>query len=158
MDEVITYSEDPSVPKTLAARRFVEILQNFAPYESLIFYKKVINKTYSDLYGKIAAKSGAKDSDLLRKFLEYDISLNPFTSYPINDPIMLLFMRPFERIYDDIYLIEKSDQDMMVQRAYSFTPILPKYSYLVFEAIYTGGFACNVDKKGDLICTRQTLF
>jgi len=149
MDEVITYPEDLSILKTLTDRRFVEILQNFDPYESLIFYKKVINKTYSDLYGKIAAKSGAKDSDLLRKFLEYDISLSPFTSFPINDPILLLFMRPFERIYDDVYLIEKSDQDMMVQRAYfiysNFAEILLSGILSIreeeegFEAIYTGG-------------------
>lgn len=120
LEKLSTSSDDSSrVLTMLTAQRLVETLQNFDPLEALNFYKNSINKTFSGLYGKIATENGDKNADLLRTFLEYDISLSPFSSFPVNrDPILLLFMRPFERIYDDVYLIEESDSDMMIQRAY----------------------------------------
>jgi DNA-binding MarR family transcriptional regulator len=134
VNKISKYPEDPSwFFGTRNAREFIEILQNFEPIDALCFYKKVINKSYSDLYGKIAARNGSNDDDLLRTFLEYDISLNPFTSFPVNDPIKLLFMKPFERIYEDVYFVDKSDYDIMVKRAY--------FIYSNFAKILVSGIA-----------------
>lgn len=120
IEKVISCPNDSGRFSTMIkARRLVEILQSFDTIDALYFYKNTINKSYSVLFGKIAAEEKMNYAELLKAFLEYDIELSPFTSYPVNeDPILLLFMRPFERIYDDIYLLEKSDRDIMVKRAY----------------------------------------
>jgi hypothetical protein len=96
----------------------VEILQYFDALEALSFYKKVIGKTYSDLYWNKAKEINVEETNLIRSFLEYEIALSPFTSYPVNDPLKLLFMRPFERLYDDVYLFDSSADDTMIRRAY----------------------------------------
>ena len=98
--------------------RFIEILQWFDALEAYNFYKKVIGTDYLNRYWKKADKDNPNDAKLLRSFLEYDIALNPFTSYPVNDPIKLLFLKPFERLYNDVYLIDHSSDDILVRRAY----------------------------------------
>lgn len=119
INKIRNYPKELSVfSKTYNARDYVDVLQNFDPLEALNFYKKAINNTYPDLYGKIAVRISTKDRKLLKEFLEYDVLLSPFTSFPVNDPIKLLFRRPFERIYDDVYFTDKSDYDILVKRAY----------------------------------------
>jgi hypothetical protein len=98
--------------------RLIEILQWFDALEAYNFYKKVIGKNYLKRYCKEEGQNNANDAELLRSFLEYDIALNPFNSYPVNDPIKLLFLKPFERLYDDVYLIDHSSDDILVRRAY----------------------------------------
>jgi hypothetical protein len=49
--------------------------------------------------------------------MEYDIHLSPFTSYPINSPRDLLFLDPFRRIFDDVYLLDEVDVSKFYQRA-----------------------------------------
>lgn len=53
----------------------------------------------------------------LRKFLEIDAYLSPFTSYPVNEPEVLLFSPPFQRIYENVYLLDKTDLPILIQRA-----------------------------------------
>jgi hypothetical protein len=76
----------------------------------------------------------------MKKFVDLDIFLSPLTSYPVNDPIHLLFARPFERLYDDIYIIEEADYYKMIKRAYivyyRFSDILyPGIRYLKSEKL-----------------------
>jgi predicted transcriptional regulator len=133
MENVIASPNDSNRFFTmLKARRLVEILQSFDVLEALNFYKNTIGESFSVIFAKIAAEKGIIHAELLRSFLEYDIALNPFTSYPVaDDPILLLFMRPFERIYDDIYLLKESDRDIMIKRAY--------FIYLNFDKIILSG-------------------
>jgi hypothetical protein len=54
----------------------------------------------------------------LKEFIDYDIMLSPFTSYPVNDPAHILLRRPFERIYNDAFILNQSDFKGFIKRAY----------------------------------------
>jgi hypothetical protein len=47
-----------------------------------------------------------------------DNYLSPLTSYPANSPKSLIFSRPFQRIYDDVFLLDETDFHKFVYRAY----------------------------------------
>ena len=151
MEKVISSPNDSGRFLTmLNARRLVEILQSFDPIEALNFYKNTIDKSYSDLFRKIAAEKETNYAELLNAFLEYDIALSPFTSYPVNDdPILLLFMRPFERIYDDVYLIKESDRDVMVKRAYFIYSNFDKLLLLGIMSMRKEAKDCEAIMKGE---------
>ena len=44
--------------------------------------------------------------------------LSPYFSYPIYDPIQILLSKPFDRLYDDIYILDKYDLKLMAERIY----------------------------------------
>jgi biotin operon repressor len=119
IDRINKYPEDWSWFQTnLYAQDFVKILQHFDSLAALKFYQKVIGKTFPVLYSKRAEENNIKDYELLGQLAEYDVALSPFSSFPVSDPILLLFLRPFERIYDDVYLCEESDFETLIKRAY----------------------------------------
>lgn len=77
-------------------------------------------------------------SESLKEFVDLDIFLSPLTAYPVNNPIRLLFARPFERLYNDVYLIDESDYEKFIRRAYllysNFSEILAQgIRYLIWE-------------------------
>jgi hypothetical protein len=153
----------------------VEILQYFAPIEAINFYKSVIMTTYSNLFCKKIKNNYLDgnhlrqfididvDPELSKSFLEYDIFLSPITSYPVNDPFMLLFNRPFERLYDDVYICGESDYDIMVWRAYliysHFAEIL-KLGILVLrgETDYWEDLFGQVDTEEEYLEAKKSYF
>ena len=50
--------------------------------------------------------------------MELDLFLSPFTSFPMNFPVKLLFGRPFERLYTDFYLCDEEDINKLIHRAH----------------------------------------
>jgi DNA-binding transcriptional ArsR family regulator len=95
----------------------IGLLREFNPIEAVSFYRKVINDKYSRIFRGLHRNFFSQN---IKKYVELDIILSPFTSYPINDPIKLLFSNPFERLYDDIYLMDESDYERFIQRAFVF--------------------------------------
>lgn len=57
--------------------------------------------------------------------------LGPYFSYPIYDPIKILFSKPFDRLYEDIYILNDKDVKMMAERIYlvykNFAELLSLY-------------------------------
>lgn len=95
----------------------IDKLEDFDSLAAIEFYRKVINRTYSKLYRDSASNFSIPES--MTKFTDYDVHLSPFTSFPKNDPLDLLIDRPYERIYNDEYILCDSDYENFVKRAYT---------------------------------------
>jgi hypothetical protein len=91
-------------------------LSNLNLQDSIMFYRKKINNIYIKFYRHLTRNY--RFSEGMRKYVDLDIFLSPLTSFPVNDPIHLLFAKPFERLYDDIYIIENADFYKIIKRAY----------------------------------------
>lgn len=74
-----------------------------------------MHKNFSEIFEELAANNVISEG--LYKFMELDNYLSPLTSYPINGIHDILFSRPFHRIYEDVYLLEEKDLDLLAKRA-----------------------------------------
>ena len=103
------------VPRKYAntPKDLIGILPNFDLFTAIEFYRETIGDGYSKLYGKNHYANVG-----LREFTEYDIHISPFTSYPRNNPADLLFKKPYERIYDDAYILNEADREKFINRAH----------------------------------------
>jgi hypothetical protein len=91
--------------------------------ESVRFHRKYLAKDflklYKDLMDMEATRSANPDiTEGIIKFLELDIHLSPATSFPQNNPVNLLLAKPFERLYNDVYICDDLDYELMARRAY----------------------------------------
>jgi hypothetical protein len=93
----------------------IKILSQFDPKKAVAFYRDTIQVDIENLFSELYNRSLITRS--LNQFMEYDIHLSPFTSYPINSPRDLLFLDPFRRIFDDVYLLDEVDVSKFYQRA-----------------------------------------
>lgn len=125
----------PMIAFNLAKHNLIPLLKSFNSIDAVIFYRE----TVKDTYGKLLRETNHDFlSESLMEFIDLDIYLSPFTSYPVNNPILLLFNRPFERLYNDACLIDESDYERFIQRAYviysNFGQILAEgMHYLLWE-------------------------
>lgn len=103
-------------PKNASLLPF-EIVKDFNPIDIIEFYRDNISSEFDRMYRGATADSVVPDS--MREFNTSDIYLSPFTSYPHNDPYYLLFAQPFERLYNDVYIIDYEDRELVVERAYN---------------------------------------
>ncbi|MFZ3147303.1 hypothetical protein [Methanothrix sp.] len=93
----------------------IGLLNYFDPLDAIQLYRDTIGNKYGNLFREIHEHYF---SESFKNFVDLDIFLSPFTSYPVEDPIRILFERPFERLYDNAYLIEALDYERFIQRAY----------------------------------------
>ncbi len=129
------FCKAPTIAFALPQNNLIGSLRNFNSIDAVRFYRNTISDTYSKL---LRYREEEFLTESLKEFLDLDIYLSPFTSYPINNPIQLLFTRPFERLYNNAYLIDESDYERFIQRAYivysHFGQILGKgMRYLLWE-------------------------
>jgi len=92
------------------------LLNEFDQLHAIKLYRKTVFKNLESLYLYFAKKS--RIPKCLCDFMICDSYLSPPTSYPTFSPEMLLFSRPFERIFDDIFLIDGEGMEPVLQRAY----------------------------------------
>lgn len=96
----------------------IQILENLDPVISVPFIRSHLIEGINNLYKKIGGRNiHLKSTDGLR-LTELDMYLNPFYSYPIFDPIQTIFSKPFDRLYDDIYILNREDLGLMTERIY----------------------------------------
>lgn len=93
----------------------IGLLNYFNPLDAIPLYRDTIGNKYGNLFREIHEHYF---SESFKNFVYLDIFLSPFTSYPVDDPIRILFEKPFERLYDNAYLIEALDYELFIQRAY----------------------------------------
>jgi hypothetical protein len=101
----------------------LRILFSFDAKESVMFYRKYLAYDFVKLYRDLEESDVTQfmDFDIIEaimKFLEYDFHLSPITSFPQNHPIELLLAKPFERLYNDVYICDDMDYEIMARRAY----------------------------------------
>jgi hypothetical protein len=102
------------INKTVRITDF-DILRDCGIINGVQFYRKNLLNDFINLY-KIRAIDNTNGKIML-KFVEYDNFLSPFTAYPVNEPIELIFDKFFNRIYEDVYIIESGDLDCLLKRA-----------------------------------------
>jgi hypothetical protein len=104
------------------------ILEKFDLLAAVEFYRNIIGDGYSILYREIAPNYFINEA--LAKFTDYDVHLSPFTSFPRNNPANLLFEIPYERIYNDAYILDKEDREKFIKRAYI---VYSHFAEMLFE-------------------------
>jgi hypothetical protein len=93
----------------------IKILSQFDPKKAVAFYRDTIQVDIQNLFSELYERSLITRS--LNQFMEYDIHLSPFTSYPFKSPSDLLFSNPFQRIFADVYLLNEADVSKFYKRA-----------------------------------------
>ena len=96
----------------------IQVLEKFDPVKSVLFIREHLVDNLMDLYKKIGGRRIHLRSPDGRRLNEVDMHLSPFFSYPIYDPIQVIFSKPFDRLYDDIYILTKNDLGSMAERIY----------------------------------------
>ena len=108
----------------------IEMLKDFEPVNAIRFYRKNIHG------GIIAGLDALRDKNVitsgLNDFLVFDNYLSPLSSYPVNGTLQLLFAQPFQRIYEDIYLLDGESFGIMSSRA---AAIYNNFADILFELI-----------------------
>jgi hypothetical protein len=108
----------------------LETLRNLGR-DGVCFYRKNL---LNDIVAIFSSRTKvAKEDNSLIKYVILDNYLSPFTAYPVNHPIELMFKRPFERLYEDAYIIDSKDIGLLLKRAN-----LIFENFLVFSRIYSG--------------------
>ncbi|MCJ7443275.1 MAG: hypothetical protein MUO26_01870, partial [Methanotrichaceae archaeon] len=92
-----------------------EVLSKFDQLSAVCFNRNNISKTLIQLYNDLANRNLISCGTQM--FLEYDTHLSPLTSYPFNNYESLLFSQPFQRIYEDVYILDKNDYNLCIKRA-----------------------------------------
>ena len=82
--------------------------------EAVRFYRKTLLQDFINLF---ASRMANAEKGPIIKYVWLDNYLSPFTAYPINSPIELIFSRSFERLYADVYLIDSKDREFLLDRA-----------------------------------------
>jgi len=103
-------------------------LMDFHPIGAILFYRGMFDEQLSETYMDLEKILGFTEG--LRYFMESDKVLSPLTSYPFQDPIELIFSRPFDRIFEDAYIFDKEEITLLIVRAYS---IYDKFADLLLE-------------------------
>lgn len=97
-------------------RESLEILSNFDSLKSIRFYRKIVHKIILGAYKKLETRSIITKG--VHTFLAFDTYLSPLSSYPINDVSQLLLSPyPFQRIYEDAYLLDGEAFEVLLGRA-----------------------------------------
>jgi hypothetical protein len=97
--------------------RHIQILRDLDPLMAIPFYRYNVGNGFRDLYTNLARNSLISEG--IKQFLIYDAFLSPFTPYPIYGLELLLFSRPFERLYENAYLTDNYSRSILIKRAFT---------------------------------------
>ena len=96
----------------------IDVLENLDPAIAVQFYRKNVVENLFKLFEKVGGREITRPTEVINKINKLDIYLSPFYSYPKFDPVRLIFAKPFNRLYEDIYIFEKQDLKNMAERIY----------------------------------------
>ena len=124
-------------------------LNDFEPIQSIRLYRETIHETVLEAYKDLAARSIISEG--VHSFLAFDTYLSPLSSYPVNDLSQLLLSPyPFQRIYEDAYLIEGDAFIVLSSRA---AAIYNFFSDFVLESIKINQMQGDIEQ-----ITKQLIF
>lgn len=125
----------------LSIRKHIEILGHFYPLDAVIIYRNTIYKENHNLFSDLCNSSLITEG--LNLFIQYDNYLTPFTSFPIKRIDNILYSSPFERVYEDAYVLDAEDLSKLRLRAF----VIYKYfADLLFEHFRNDAYYRNADK------------
>ncbi|MGD0954608.1 MAG: hypothetical protein ABR985_19855 [Methanotrichaceae archaeon] len=108
----------------------IKILGDFEPIDAVRFYRENIHKSVVEGLERLAEQGIITEG--LHQFLTSDNYLSPLTSYPVNGTLQLILLQPFQRIYEDIYLLDGESFKRMSTRAAAIYNYFPD---ILFELI-----------------------
>jgi hypothetical protein len=136
----ISYLDEwKEVPLYLSNLRFLDIetLRYLDPIEAVSFCRNNLSEIFLDMHKKIGGRKIRSSNEILLQFNKLDCHLSPFTSYPVYEPIELLFSRPFNRLYEDVYLLDESDFRLFIERAYLVFINFVDFIYIYLNNLHT---------------------
>jgi hypothetical protein len=96
----------------------IQILDKLDPVTTMPFIRNHLINNLMELYKRIGGRRIHLRSQDGQRLIKLDMHLSPFFSYPFFDPIQVIFSKPFDRLYDDIYVFDKEDLKIMAERIY----------------------------------------
>jgi len=108
----------------------IDLLKDFEPASAVRFYREHIHKSVQTGLDKLRERDVISEG--LHDFLVIDNYLSPLSSYPVNGTLQLLFAQPFQRLYEDIYLLDGEGFGLMSLRA---AAIYNNFADIIFELI-----------------------
>ena len=127
----------------------IKILEDFEPVDAIRFYRENIHLSVIEGLERLAENGTITEG--LHQFLIFDNYLSPFTSYPVNGTLQLILPQPFQRIYEDIYLLNGESFELMSTRA---AAIYNYFHDILFELIRSD----PPDGKALRTITKQMIF
>lgn len=112
--------------------KHIDILNSYEPLMAVRLYRKTLHKSILEAYDKLAAKAVITEG--LHRFLAFDNYLSPLIAHPVNSTLKVLFSRPFERIYEDAYLLDGESFQLLSSRA---AAIYCNFPDVLFELLKT---------------------
>jgi len=107
---------------------YIKILGILEPLFAVRFYREFIHESIRQAFNILNEKSFISTG--LRDFLVLDSYLSPLNSYPVNSIEKLLYSQPFQRIYEDAYLLGGELFWVLSARAYA---IYNNFADILFE-------------------------
>jgi hypothetical protein len=101
-------------------------------------YINSVKKKYTPISKKEARCFGFKS---IIDFIELDIHLSPITAIPAKFSPGLLLNPPFERIFSDVYILNKDDIRKLIKRAHIF--------YSNFPEIFSSAVKYTITERSD---------
>jgi hypothetical protein len=150
-DPIYLLDELRETHEELAPKQYphIEMLNSIDPLNAVRFYRENIHE--SIVKGLEKLKKRKIITEGLCSFLTCDNYLSPLSSYPVNGTLTLLFSRPFQRIYEDAYLLNKDSFEPLSRRA---AAIYNNFSDILFEQFRSD----PPDRKALEIKTKEMIF
>lgn len=127
----------------------IRTLNDFEPMQSIRLYRETIHETVLEAYKDLATRSIISEG--VHSFLAFDTYLSPLSSYPVNDLSQLLLLPyPFQRIYEDAYLIDGDAFSVLSSRA---AAIYNFFSDFILESLKIIQMPNDIDQ-----ITKQMIF
>jgi hypothetical protein len=127
----------------------IEMLRSFEHVDAVRFYRETIHESIIKGLDKLV--EGSVISKGLHKFLLFDNYLSPLTSYPIHGTLQLLFSQPFERIYNDAYLLDGNSMTLLSERAAAIYYHFPDILFELFRSY-------SADSKKMKLIVKEMIF
>jgi len=146
LGEILLAFEEGFMPK-LAEQ--IEILSDFNSLEAVRLYRETLHRGILKAFESLTENSVITNG--LRDFMVWDNYLSPLSSYPVNGTSQLLFAQPFQRIYEDAYLLDGEMVGVLSARALT---IYENFSDILFELF-------NVDRptiEDRKLMTKEMIF
>ena len=110
-------TERYSISNDLAAFKKLSEMYHINGIDEFI-KSEYINKVKEKFTPILKAKAGRFGFKSIIDFIELDIHLSPITSIQSTFPPKLLLCQPFDRIFSDVYILNKDDIKKLIKRAY----------------------------------------
>jgi hypothetical protein len=130
----ISPSEELHIIEMEVMPKFAEqigILRDFRKLEAVRLYRETLHEGILKAFELFADRNLITKG--LRNFMVWDNYLSPLSSYPVNGTSQLLFSQPFQRIYEEAYLLDGEKIGILSDRAWAIYSNFPDILFELFN-------------------------